>query len=122
MKQWSTERFFLYRENPFRILYMGGLGFQEPPSKLQLSSMQKRTRDNYHIWLFMDKKLAASLARGMSKDSRVAVAEQTELRKLSKGAAHLAPPSPYAHPPKAGAKTRSHRAPKPLRNKLEYLA
>lgn len=98
----SSEAWFLYREAPFRVLYAAGLGFQEPPTKLQLSTMREKERARWNVWLFTDRSLAYELARGMSRAERVNVGERSELSrsgnhnsakpkpKLTKGLASLA--------------------------------
>jgi hypothetical protein len=68
--KYSTERFILYRENPYRVLHMGGLGFITPPSKTDLSAMPKSRREKFHQWLFIDKATASQLAASMNASSR----------------------------------------------------
>lgn len=60
--------FHLFRRDPYRVLFEGGLGFQEPPSRSFLSSIAQRERQRWHPWLFTDKRLAQKLAREMSKN------------------------------------------------------
>lgn len=107
--KYSTERWFLYREAPFRILYGAGLGFQEPPSRSQLSAMSDRSRKRWFIWEFIDKKLAQNLATGMSRTERTLVADKADLSRYSKGVSD-------------NPNLRKASKPKPKRNSIEALA
>jgi hypothetical protein len=66
VKRFSTEKFLLYRMDPYRVLYHGGLGFIVPPTKADLSAMPKSRREKYHPWLFIDKATAEQLAASMN--------------------------------------------------------
>lgn len=125
MIHYSSERFFLYKQDPFRPMYHSGLGFQLPPSRTQLSGLAKRERNRWHIWYFIHKPTAQAVALSVSKGGeRCFVAEASELRRLSPppsaGAQSPVLPNPS---PTLFAKNRPHRAKgKKLPRGLEHLA
>lgn len=59
--------FILFRSNPYRPLFGGGLGFREPPNASSLSHMSRKERKRWNLWEFSDWSLADQLRRAMNK-------------------------------------------------------
>lgn len=56
----KRNEFFIYRTNPFRPLYMSGVGFRAPPSQME----QSLAREGFHLWLFRVRDTARLMASG----------------------------------------------------------
>jgi len=83
---YSSARYFLFREHPFRVLAMHGLGFVEPPRTNQRDSL-------FHVWWFMDKSLAKRVAHSCDHDSPVLVGEKSDyLRRGARPGGSFTPP------------------------------
>lgn len=68
----SSAKYFLYRENPFRILYLDALGFCEPP----------RTNEqnlNYKVWWFTQERIAREMLRALSRSEETFLGEKADL-------------------------------------------
>lgn len=58
MKKRSRHDYFIYKSNPFRPLYMGGVGFRTPPTRIE----QSHSRTGFHLWLFRERAVARLMA------------------------------------------------------------
>jgi hypothetical protein len=77
MTRYSTLRYYVYREHPYKVLYMSGRGFCEP----EVSLIAEKRHDR-HVWYFADKRVAQAVARATTAtdpDRPCFVAEGLEL-------------------------------------------
>lgn len=69
--RYSTDKFFLYREAPFRVLVSGGRGFVEPPRT-------NRRDADYHVWWFTSRKIATLVANSIRYTEPVLIGDAAD--------------------------------------------
>lgn len=105
----SSARYFLYREEPFRVLYMHAAGFQEPA--------QNNERKKLYVWWFNDLATAAAVAASCSRaGQQTFMGERADFKKRGLLDRKLEPS--YRRVPDATVRI----LPKRPKNSLESLA